>query len=341
MDLKAISIFQIDPANSTIIHVDKATYGEDFDSYLNGLIDIIFSGNGRSFKFDRETTEIRSLISKITLDHDFQALAEVAAKRLLNCEQIVQKKIDKLDKQIQKGIIVQALLQKNDVLRYVICKAEHSEFLKDEDYKKTKGLPIKKKIYKAFAASFLKDDSISSVFVYDTNSSISKYWWRDYLELEEAYTDEYNTETAFDAIDKVALTKIKKVYPQDYIHLRNSLVRFFRANSSFNMDDYIDNGIGDYEPFDQKLDVDALKYNIKNLAKTHKFDESFEIIKKKIKARFLNTISLTPQIDLQFKEDINNLEQVVFAVEDPDGSKFVKIRSDNGYKYFKERSRQL
>lgn len=68
---------------------------------------------------------------------------------------------------------------------------------------------------------------VEEVIVYDTNSSMSKYWWGDFLELSEVYTNKHNTITAFDAIDKGVFTKMKKDFPQDYVYLRNSTVRYF------------------------------------------------------------------------------------------------------------------
>ena len=340
MPATAIRIFQIDTHNDQVIPVDKDQYGKDFEDYLTGLIDIISEGSGRSFIFERDTTEIRTLIPKIISGEEFSVVSQIAAQRLLSCEKNTQQTIQKLGKEIQKGIVVQAIIQENNSFRYVICKADHSEFLKDGDYTKTKGLPTKKKVFKAFYANFDSTGTVDNVIVYDTNSIMSKYWWSDFLELTEVYTDKHNTITAFEAIDKGVLTKMKKDAPQDYIHLRNSMVRYFRAHDAFDMQDFLDNAIGDYEPYSGKLKVDTVKNSIKELSKTKKFDEQFNIVKEHVTARFLNKIQLTKQIDLHLKEDINDIDNVITAEEGKDGTKYVKIRSDSGYKYFNDLSKK-
>lgn len=337
MTIQSICIYQIDIENSQVLHIEKNNFGTDFDNYLSGLVQIITKGgNGRCFAFDRETTEVRGLIPKIIANEDFNSIAEIVAKRLLSCELTTQKLIEKLNIEIQKGIVVQAVVEENGHAYYVICKADHSDFLKDEDYILTKGLPIKKRVFKAFVATIRAPNIVDGVVVYDTNASMSKYWWKDFLELTEVYTDKHNTTTAFEAIDKSVFTKIKKEFPQDYVYLRNSAVRYFRANENFEMQDFIYNAIGDYQPYNEKLNVQTLKKTIQELPKTKKFDEKFSIIREEIKAKFLNKIPLTPQIDLHLKEDIQNLESVITAEEDNDGTKFVKIRSDEGYRYFND-----
>lgn len=335
----SIRIFQIDTDNDKVIPVDQTQYGKDFKDYLTGLIEIISEGSGRSFVFERETTEIRALIPRILKKEDFSVISEIAARRLLSCEQTTQAQIKKLGKEIQKGIVVQAIIEKDNMRKYVICKADHSEFLKDGDYTKTKGLPTKKKVFKAFYAIFTEAGNVENVVVYDTNSVMSKYWWGDFLELTEVYTDKHNTITAFEAIDKGVFTKMKKDAPQDYIHLRNSAVRYFRANAGFDMQNFLDTAIGNYEPYSEKLKIEALKNSIKELPKTKKFDEQFSIVKEHVTARFLNKIPLTTQIDLYLKEDIINIENVITAEQDKDGAKYVKIRSDSGYKFFNDRKK--
>lgn len=334
MAIAAIRIYQIDTHNSKVVPVDKDQYGVDFDNYLNGLIEIIAKGSGRNFVFDRETTEVRALIPRISAKEDFSMISEIAAQRLLSCEQTTQKNIEKLNVEIQKGIVVQAIIEDDSQFKYVICKADHTEFLKDDDYKLTKGLPIKKKVFKAFVCTFSSLNVIESVLVYDTNAKMSKYWWKDFLELVEVYTDKHNTTTAFDAIDKGVFTKMKKESPQDYVHLRNSVVRYFRAKEIFDMEDFLENAIGDYQPYNQKVNIEKLKDSIKELAQTKKFDERFSIIREEIKAKFLSKIPLTSQIDLHLKEDITNIDNVIKAVKGKDGIKYVQIQSESGYNYF-------
>jgi hypothetical protein len=102
------------------------------------------------------------------------------------------------------------------------------------------------------------------------------------------------------------------------------------------MQDFIDNAIGNYLPFDSELDMTVLKSKITELPTKQRsqFDNQFNIIKQKIKARFHDTVRLTDQIDLRIKEDYP--ENTIVSEIGDDGLKYVKIKSEEGYKYFKK-----
>src|SRR5699024_6052295 len=127
------------------------------------------------------------------------------------------------------------------------------------------------------------DNSIDGILVYDTNPSDTKYWWKELLELNMLFTDEDNTKKAFDAIDKAVFTKMKKDHHQDYTYLRNSTVRYFRSNDRFEIQDFLDNAIGEYEPYDSNLNIPDLKNKIRELPSKPRspFDNQFNIIKDK------------------------------------------------------------
>lgn len=340
MDITAIQIFKVDIHQQAVESIEQSIYGADFNTYLQGLVNLITTGrSGRNFKFDSDTTEVRGQITKIIAGEEFPAIAATIVNRLLKKEQEAQAKMLKLGVEIQKGIVVQALVTENSINKLVICKADHSDFLNEINFTISRGLPLKKKVFKAFVCSLNSDQTVTNVLVYDTNPNHSHYWWKDFLELTKVYSDEDNTENAFEAIDKGIFTKLKKKHPQDYLHLRNSTVRYFRANDNFDMQEYLDTATGNYTPFDSNLDVAEIKTQIRQLPSKPRtpFDEQFTIVKAKIRAKFLNTIPLTSQIDLHLKEDIPNLETIITAEKDADGTRYVKIKSEQGYQYFSNR----
>lgn len=335
MEIIKIQIFKIDIEEKEVINIDSRTYGEELNNYLLELFETIISGSsGRQFKFERKTTEVRSQITKINNGENFNESAKVIADRLLVVEFEAQQKMDKLKITIQKGIVVQAQIIQDEQKKFIICKADHNEFLNEVDYTLSKGLPVKKKAFKAFVCDLNDDDSDSDILVYDTNPSDTKYWWKELLELEMIITDEDNTENAFGAIDKVIINNIKENFPQDYTHLRNSVVRYFRANERFEIQHFLDNAIGDYVPIKSGLNVAEIKSKIRELPTKRRapFDNQFNIIREKVKAKFLNKIKLTAEIDLNIKGDF--ADNTIVA-EIKDGEKYVSIRSDEGFKYFK------
>lgn len=335
MDIKDIKIFRIDFHQSSVETIDQAEFPADFTTYLEGLINLMTSGvSGRTFRFDRDTTEVRGQLGEIIKGNDFSIIATTIATRLLSIEQNAQEKIAQLGTEIQKGIIVQALINDSDKNKYIICKADHNEFLNEINFLLSRGLPIKKKIFKGFICTLNSNHTLSDNFVYD--QQLTKYWWNDFLELTKVHSDEDNTQNAFDAIDKGVLVKLKSKHPQDYMHLSNSNVQYFRGNETFDMNNYMASMFDNYLPFDDKLDMEKVMKEIRELPTKSKkqFDEQFPIIKKQIKKRFIKDISLTPQIELHFKEEIPDLENVVTAVIDDDGTKYVRVKSEQGYKYF-------
>lgn len=335
MNITDIKIFRIDFHQSEVETIDQAAFPTDFKVYLEGLINLMTSGgSGRTFRFDRDTTEVRAQITRIINKEDFSDIATTIASRLLTVEQSAQEQMTRLGIEIQRGIIVQALVSDNGVDRFIICKADHSEFFNEINFNLSRGLPVKKKVFKGFICSLNSDQTVADILVYDMH--LIKYWWKEFLELIKVHSDEDNTQNAFDAIDKGVLIKLKKQHPQDYMHLSNSNIRYFRANNTFDMDDYIENVFGNYLPFDDNLKMDKIKSEIRELPNKSKkpFDQQFPIISKQIKKRFIKDITLTPQIELHFKEEIPDLENIVTAVMDKDGTKYVRVKSEQGYKYF-------
>lgn len=337
MEILTIKIFKIDIAQAAVQSIEPSTYGAELETYLQELFIYVISGSsGRTFRFDRETTEVRAQITRIIAREDFTDISTIIANRLLGCERAAQERIARLGVNIQQGIFVQALVTENGVNKLILCKADHNEFLDEINFRLSRGLPIKKKVFKAFVCSLLAGNNVDPVLVYDTNPSNTKYWWEEFLELTKVFSDEDNTENAFNAIDKGIFTKMKREHPQDYMHLRNSTVRYFRSNDTFEMQDFLDNAIGNYAPYDPTLNVNELKSKIRELPSRTRapFDNHFTIVREKIKTGFQNVVKLTNQIDLHLKENIPNLETVVTAEQDRDGTKYVKIKSEEGYQYF-------
>jgi len=338
MTINEIKIFKIDLQDSEVISIDHSSFSSDFETYLQELIQVIVTGSsGRVFSFESTSTEVRNQIGSLMNGGVFRDVSTTIANRLLRAEKEAQAGISHLNTEIQKGIVVQALVTNEGLRKFVICKADHHDFINEENFERTRGLPIKKRVFKGFICDLNNDQTITGNIVYD--QLLSKYWWSDFLELNKVHSDEDNTQNAFDAIEKKVLLKLKKDYPQDYMHLSNSSIRYFRSKDVFQVDDYINDVFEGYQPFNERLNIDTFKIKVRELPTNSgkPFDPLFTIAKTKIKKRFIRDVPLTPHIDLHFKEDVPNLSSIVLAETDPDGTKFVKIRSDQGYEYFKNR----
>jgi hypothetical protein len=172
--------------------------------------------------------------------------------------------------------------------------------------------------------------------VYDTNFKLSKYWWREFLELSESYTDSYNTKTALDVLDRKIFNQIKKDFPSDHTILRNSSIKYFRSQNNFELTDYVSDVFENYKPIDPAFPRDDIVNRVVGLPERWGFDNSFAIIKEDISQRMVtNKIMLTEQIDLILNDYIENIGSVIVSDKEKDGKKYIKIYSENGYERFK------
>lgn len=337
MDIIFNKLYRIDAHTSQLEELPNTGAHSDLSGYITQLIeDISEDGDNKEFSFPSETTEVRNLINTAIATTEYDNTSLNIAKRLLDKEIAAQAHLDshRLNIEIPKGMLVIAMIQYTaEIKKYIISKAEYSEFIDDITFLKRQGPPIKKKIYKAFSLDITNDLDVQKVAIYDTSTTLAKYWWREFLELAEKRNDNDNTKDAFAAIDLKILTPIKANYKRDYIALRNCMVHYFRSNEEFRLNHFIDTAIGDYEPFDSALNIDVIKNKIREAPTKYKFDNRFEIIKKLIKAKFIKDIALTDQIELRLKEDIPELENVIYR-KVINNRKYVLIRSDAGYEYF-------
>jgi hypothetical protein len=329
------SLHVIDVESNALSEISVASTNEDLRTYLTELLSKIIGAEGRrKFQFQRDTTEVKSAIDRILSGSNFSESSLVSAQRLLEKEVSVQESIEHLRYEIQKGVLVQALVEIENTRQFVIAKADHSNYLDDEQYRTRRGLPIKKKIYKAFLAQFDRSNRITNMYVYDTNPGLAKYWWSDYLELVEVNTDEHNTDKAFDSIDKNIFSKIKEEFRADHNILRNRVLGFFRSERVFDIDTFIENTIGEYEPIDENLNVADLKRKIRDLPAKRGFDSQFNIKVEVIKAKRLkNIVPINEKIDLHIKDHIDDIGQIITAYKHH-GEKFIKIKTDTGYDAF-------
>lgn len=341
MNILKTSVHQINHAASEVRLLPAASDNQDLVDYIYELLEKIARADSkRKFRFASATGEVNNLITRITAGEDFNTQTTAIADRLMRKEQNAQADIEHLKHDIQKGVVFHILFEDDEVTKLIISKADHAEYLDDQDLKKRKGLPKKKKTYKAFLVEFSEALAVGELYVYDTNATISRYWWDNFLELDEVNTDTHNTDEAFNAIDKKILGKIKKEYPADHNILRNRIIGYFRSNESFELEGFIENAIGDYDPVDPRLKVAALKKQIRELPEKQGFDSQFTIKPEVIKAkRVRNIVPLSEKIDLYIKEYVEDLQEII-TPEIDNGIKYIRIKTDTGYEAFKNVTQQ-
>jgi len=333
VQFKKVYRFDLDRVVPIEIPIDDDS--EDFNEYLHQLIEaVLYDDRSKKYLFPEDPPATMGIIENLVSEQNMNDTTLDAARRLLRIEVAVQGRIEHLEREVQKGIMVQALVENDNQLHFLIIKAEHAEFINESDNRRATGLPIKKKIFKAFCAYIGPDGNPTHAKVSDYRTIISAYWWRDFLELVEEYTDAYNTERAFDVLDSKVFNRIKRDHPADHMILRNATVQYFRGNAEFVMADYLNTVFDNYAPEDETLDIAALSRTIRQLPERGKFDERFGIVREKLKKRIIKRLKLTSTLELVIKEDIDMNTDVSAFIEG--GVKYIKIRTDEGYKFFKK-----
>lgn len=329
-----ISFHPIDLVGNTISSVDVAQ-NQDVLAYANDLAENIISANDhREYKFNRETTEVRQAVIQMVGQTNSANHAQTIANRLLATEKEAQRGVASMQVSIQKGTLFQIVLNRDGVDMVLIAKVDLNSFLDQTDFKKHAGLPFEKRILKSCLIEFSAPDEISKVSVSDTNNA--KYWWKDFLELEEITSDENNTKRAFNSIDHTLTVQLKRKYPSDYTYLRNNFIGYFRTQPRFSFDEFQRHVFGSYRPNDPNLDMRTLKAEIQKLPAKHKFDPSFNVVEDEVRGRYKRVIFLTEKIKLELTDNVDNLGATVQAKEF-NGKKGVFIKSDEGYNAFLKR----
>jgi hypothetical protein len=336
MKILHASLHHIDHTQGIFSEIPVLGQSTQLSEYISSLFGSISGSPGkRIFYFGSENTEVRHAIS-LMVSGFFSEGSLLNSKRLLDIERKTQEKLN-LNIEIQKGSLFQAVVEEGDNQRIIISKADHSEYLDEFDFELHKGLPWKKKIFKAIVVNFNQLCSdIESIAVYDTNSTMSKYWWQDYLGLIERYTDSENTKNALNLLDNRIFKPMDSRHPADYLILRNTMIGYFRTKEEFDIRDFAQSTLNNYQPVDEALSVDELKANILALPENvkHQFDSRFSIDKSSINKRIKKTIKLNEGIELVL-DHVEGLRNIIEAGIDDEGNKHVKIRVlDESYKYF-------
>ena len=337
MEIEYLKLFKIDRDNNS---VDEERIGEEGNvrEYVEGIITQINDNDGdRRYEFKDTELTMKACLDAIISDNNRDVQSSFIANRLLEVEKDAQEKVAKLT-DIQKGILLIAYCRMtDDEYKIIICKADYTEFLEEATGEKKNGLPIKKKIFKSFAANVRINAGVHTfekIVTYDVNSQVVKYWYDTFLDLRELRGDEKNTVIAFDAIQSRILLPIKKKCKRDYLLLRNMTIAYFRSEGDFSIDYYADNILGSYVPDGNGLDMNVLISDVKGLPEKIKFDPRFKKVPGKISARmFKDTIDLSDEIELVLKKDIPRIENVIKAYKGDDGTKYIMILSDKGFDY--------
>ncbi len=335
--IKKTAVHKIDITKGKVKKRINIQADSNFEEYVLDLLDDMYKENSRhkSFEFESETTQVASLVQNIT-EENWNKRTREMAKRLYRSELNRQDGLGNFQK-LKRGALVQLLLYIDGQKTIIFTKVDLDSYLDDRKLKKKSGLPVKKRTQKTAIVSFNKNDTFHSINISDSNSTISKYWWNDFLEARELNSSESNTKNAFSAIDKVLQNKIKKEFKYDYWTLRDAVLSYFRTSESFVLDEMMGLVFEKFIPDNPQVNLDEIKAEILELPKKAKggFDTQFEITQSAIKAKMINKkIPLANNLELGVNGYLGDIQKLIDTGIAVDGRKYIQIYSENGYEEF-------
>ena len=249
LEIKKIRLSQLDISSGEISEIPVSTDESDLNKYLNELLTEVDKGDRkREFEFSSETTEFYVCLSKVLNSGDFEG-GKGIVQRLLREEVKTEDRYGHLNKNnesshVKRGSYLQFVYDYGDGLKYLGVKVDHQEYLDEEDLKNHIGLALSNKIYKAVRVHVV-DGKPSAIDVYDSQPTISVYWWSEFLELSELRSDTFNTKKACDETIK-RLGPIKSASYHDYLNLRNATITAFKQNSSMDYFQFVEDTFENY-----------------------------------------------------------------------------------------------
>ncbi len=310
---------------------------ETFSEYIEQLITYI-NGNTsvREYKTRSVHTEVISSILELIKNRVDDEIVEqnvnMISERLLLKEVEAQQHIAHLDTNVQKGSLVQALLydEENDKYVYLLAKVEHTDFVDDSDFSFKTGFSKDKKTMWKSCLFEINDLTQSEYYAYIYSNTVAKYWYSDFLELNELKSDEFNTNKAFRAIESTLNRNIKKDFPKDHTIIRNTIISYFKSNDHIDYNVLLNNTIEKYQPVEiPKEKMDAMLNKLRELPDKYEFDRQFNSKPSVINARIRKVYNVYQGIELRITDAVDDIENTIQAYRADDGNRYLQIRTNN------------
>ncbi|SEV84921.1 nucleoid-associated protein [[Clostridium] fimetarium] len=314
---------------------------ESFDEYITELISHV-SGNTsvREFKTRSSETEVISCICQILSQRANNDLVitktDIIAQRLLAKEIEAQDRVARLDTNVQKGSLIQALLydEESEMFTYLLAKVEHSDFVDDSDFTFKSGFSKDKKTFWKSCLIDLPNGEATEYYAKIYSNTVAKYWSDNFLELDEMVSDESNTSNAFKAIESSLNRNIRGIAPRDYTIIRNAIISYFKNHEHFDYDQMIGSVIGGYHTTDLPQDkLESFKTKLASLPDQKHFDRQFNSVPSVINARIKRLFDVNDGIQIKITDEVRNIEETISAYREADGTRYIKIKTNNDLTY--------
>lgn len=113
------------------------------------------------------------------------------------------------------------------------------------------------------------------------------------------------------------------------------MIAYYRSNENLDYSDFLKQVVEPYTPYNKEFPINKLHTTLVDLSKTDKFDTQFIVDKNSITKRMVNKIYLGNNLSLSIDAPNDNLDKIILPSEDINGSKGIKIISEEGYEQLK------
>jgi len=323
-------IFEIESDNNSIRNITlHDASNNDVLVFVRKLAnDAKYGTSKRQALFSDVSIVQKQLKSKIS-DDDKEALEKIAT-HLLACEVEYNSKKGGFNN-IRKGSLLISNFESNGQSSILIAKIDIENFFETEQLKLLKGLPQDKGVYKTCLVNLTDKSLHSEIFLSDTNSTISHFWWDTFLQSEFYRDSQKNTDLAFGQLNST-LSQVNKISPVDHAMLKGNLTSYFTTATHFDVDEMVERVVGNYEAENKDVDTEKLKKDLKKICNTGKFDTSFNIDITPIKKKLKRTIKIDNDIELKIKDgDVSKIYHF-----EHQKNNFVAIKAQTGYGNFRK-----
>lgn len=339
LNIKHISLNHIDKdlekVTSRIVNIDDAK------EYISDLVTKMLENTlVREFQTKDGTNSVISEIINIintyrTTSQDTEIAAtslyshdEMISLKLLDAQITAQERYKQLTK-IKKGSLIQSLIENDNEYIYILALVDHSFFLDESDLAKKMGLPDSKKAALKSARIHLNTNlSINKIYLSDSQTRISEYWYDGFLDLKESKSDILNTKKAYNCIKGLLSENLSANHKPDLLEYNNALNVYFSTKDSFSIDDCLD-FVFSIEPIDDTINKEDLKTKIKerNIA-ANLFDNTFTVDNTDIKRHLRNIkYTLNTNVELKVKSTDARIKESIYTHKLDNGDLILAIKN--------------
>lgn len=323
---------------------------EAVTNYVTSLLSWLRSDeSNRSYDFpvDRlpETkTQILTMLGADDGGASFARSAQALAERLQEKQHAVQGGAI----HVQEGVLLCADMDHDGQHLFLLAKLEFVDYLSEVTWDRQQGVPVEKNRPLKACCCVVRQDGqggweFADISVYDSNATIARFWWSDFLELTEHTTDQVNSKRAYDAWMSLLTEKVKRKHPADFMFLRSGIQFQFQTRPEYDHEQIVSATLDHYKATDATLDVAALAADARKLPAKHdrpgeRFDPRFTVDAQACRIR-ITRISLSDEIQLVIRGGLQDFKADVMPA-DYRQQRGVFVVSEEGYNQLKGKQKK-